>query len=234
MSKLSFLVPRISKTQFDSEATAFLEKYCPEALWTPMCVPIETIATEKMQLTVLEYRMSEDLSILGQICFTDGKTEIYDADEDEYREIVVSAGTMIIDPDTYAKRNIGSKRNTMAHECYHWHRHRQYHQWAAKLSGEGTTAHRCPIVPKDERLSKEWDDIDWMEWQANNVAPKILMPAETVRQTYEWMCEESLKNPFVAKKLRPQAEWVIEQTAGFYQVSKQAAEIRLKELNLLG
>ena len=46
MSKLSFLVPRISKTQFDSEATAFLEKYCPEALRTPMCVPIETIATE--------------------------------------------------------------------------------------------------------------------------------------------------------------------------------------------
>ena len=78
------------------------------------------------------------------------------------------------------------------------------------------------------------DSTDWMEWQANNVAPKILMPAETVRQTYERMCEESLKNPFVAKKLRPQAEWVIEQTAGFYQVSKQAAEIRLKELNLLG
>ena len=69
MSKLSFLVPRISRTQFDSEATAFLEKYCPEALQTPMCVPIESIATEKMQLTVLEYRMSEDLSILGQICF---------------------------------------------------------------------------------------------------------------------------------------------------------------------
>ncbi len=86
MSKLSFLVPRISKTQFDSEATAFLEKYCPEALWTPMCVPIETIATEKMQLTVLEYRMSEDLSILGQICFTDGKTEIYGESVDVIKE----------------------------------------------------------------------------------------------------------------------------------------------------
>ncbi len=233
MSKLSFLVPRISKAQFDSEASAFLEQYCPEALQTPMCVPIEAIATEKMHLTVLEYRMSEDLSILGQICFTDGKTEIYDPQEDEYREIIVKAGTMIIDPDTYAKRNLGSKRNTMAHECYHWHRHRQYHQMAVKLSGDGKTANRCPTRIKDERFSKEWDDLDWMEWQANSVAPKILMPIETVGKVYERMCEESLQNPFIAKKLRPQAEWVIEQTAGFYQVSKQAAEIRLKELGLL-
>ena len=47
------------------------------------------------------------------------------------------------------------------------------------------------------------------------------------------MQAESLKNPFVAKGLRPQSEWIIEQTAGFYKVSKQASEIRLKELGLL-
>lgn len=42
-----------------------------------------------------------------------------------------------------------------------------------------------------------------------------------------------MKNAFVAKGLRPQSEWIIEQTAGFYMVSKQAAEIRLKELGYL-
>ena len=47
------------------------------------------------------------------------------------------------------------------------------------------------------------------------------------------MQSESMKNPFVAKGLRPQSEWIIEQTAGFYKVSKQASEIRLKELGLL-
>lgn len=100
-----------------------------------MCVPIESIATEKMHLTVLEHRMSEDLSILGQICFTDGLTEIYDPEEDEYREILVKAGTMIIDPDTWIKRNLGTKRNTIAHECYHWHRHRSYFQALEKYTG---------------------------------------------------------------------------------------------------
>ena len=72
-----------------------------------------------------------------------------------------------------------------------------------------------------------------MEWQANTVAPRILMPIETVGTVYKKMAAESLKNAFVAKGLRPQSEWIIEQTAGFYMVSKQAAEIRLKELGYL-
>ena len=72
-----------------------------------------------------------------------------------------------------------------------------------------------------------------MEWQANNVAPRILMPIETVGAVYKKMATESMKNAFVAKGLRPQSEWIVEQTAGFYMVSKQAAEIRLKELGYL-
>ena len=233
MTDLSFYVPHISRESLDAEATAFLEAYCPEAIKVPTCIPIESIAADKMKLTVLEYHLSEDLSILGQMCFTDGRAEIYDPDKEEYREIVVKAGTKIIDPDTYAKRNLGSKRNTMAHECFHWHRHRKYHQMAAKIVDSSKTAYRCPTVFKDEKLKAEWTDEDWMEWQANNVAPRILMPIETVEQVFLLMQAESLKNPFVAKGLRPQSEWIIEQTAGFYKVSKQASEIRLKELGLL-
>ncbi len=233
MIDLSSYVPHIWKSELDDEATAFLDKTYPQALKTPMCVPIEYIATEVMHLTVLEHHLSEDLSILGQMCFTDGLAEIYDPVNDEYREIYVKAGTMIIDPDTYAKRNLGSKRNTIAHESYHWFRHRRYHLAAAQYAGQIKPVYRCPTTPKSESIKAGWTDEDWMEWQANNVAPRILMPRETVRLVFDQMCEESLRNPFVAKKLRPQSEWVIEQTAGFYKVSKQAAEIRLKELGLL-
>ena len=109
MTNLSMYVPHIWKSELDSEATAFLSKYYPDAIKTPMCVPIEKISTEIMHLKVVEHHLSEDLSILGQMCFTDGMAEIYDPVNDEYREIFVKAGTMIIDPDTYAKRNLGSK-----------------------------------------------------------------------------------------------------------------------------
>ncbi|MBR2547804.1 MAG: ImmA/IrrE family metallo-endopeptidase [Eubacterium sp.] len=233
MTNLSMYVPHIWKSELDAEATAFLSKYYPDAIKKPMCVPIEHIATEVMHIKVVEHHLSEDLSILGQMCFTDGMAEIYDPVNDEYREIFVKAGTMIIDPDTYAKRNLGSKRNTMAHESYHWFRHRRYHLAAAQYAAEDKPVYRCPTVPKSENLQTEWTDEDWMEWQANNVAPRILMPIETVGAVYEKMAVESLKNAFVAKGLRPQSEWIIEQTAGFYMVSKQAAEIRLKELGYL-
>ena len=162
MNNLSMYVPHIWKSELDSEATAFLSKYFPDAIKTPMCVPIEKIATEIMHLKVVEHHLSEDLSILGQMCFTDGMAEIYDPVNDEYREIFVKAGTMIIDPDTYAKRNLGSKRNTMAHESYHWFRHRRYHLMAAQLDNETRPVYRCPTVPKSESIQTEWTDEDWM------------------------------------------------------------------------
>ena len=148
-------VPHIWKSELDAEATAFLTKYYPHALKTPMCVPIEKIATEIMHLKVVEHHLSEDLSILGQMCFSDGMAEIYDSVNDEYHEIFVKAGTMIIDLDTYAKRNLGSKRNTMTHESYHWFRHRRYHLMVAQIAGKSKPVYRCPTVPKSESIQTE-------------------------------------------------------------------------------
>ena len=55
----------------DKEATAFLEKYYPEALEEPLRVPIEDIAKEKLGLNVIQgYRITDDFTIFGQICFS--------------------------------------------------------------------------------------------------------------------------------------------------------------------
>lgn len=42
--ELNHLVPRISRSQFDEEATKFLERTYPQALDNPMLTPIEVIA----------------------------------------------------------------------------------------------------------------------------------------------------------------------------------------------
>lgn len=46
------LVPRMYKTEFDDKASDILAEFCPDALETPMAVPIEQIATENLHLTI--------------------------------------------------------------------------------------------------------------------------------------------------------------------------------------
>ena len=82
---LSTNVPRICKSEFDAEAVAFLEKYYPSALQQPMAVPILEVARKQMGLQVVERHLTEDFSILGQMCFTNGVAEIYLKETDEYK-----------------------------------------------------------------------------------------------------------------------------------------------------
>lgn len=232
-SILDNYVPRISKAEFDNEATFFLNEYCPEALESPMAVPINEIAKDKLGLTIIEKRLTEDFSVLGQMCFTGGLAEIYDRDNDEYQEIKVRPGTMIIDPDTLIRRNLGSMRNTISHECFHWVKHRSYHIMQGVIDGRTIVAFRCPSDAKDETFKEKWTDEDWMEWQANGIAPRILMPKQTVAIAFDRFKNESKENPFIAANLMPPTYWIIEQMAALYQVSKQSVEIRLKELGHL-
>lgn len=227
------LVPVISKSEFDDEATAFLNRFCPEALAEPMAVPIADIVKNKMGLTIREERLTEDFSIFGQMCFTSGLAEIYDRDKEEYREIHVKRGTMIIDPDTLLQRNLGCMNNTIAHESVHWFKHRNYHILQSVLDGRQSVAFRCPTNHVSEELVNTWKDEDWMEWQANGIAPRILMPKQTVGIVFGRLVIESEGNPFIAARLMPPTRWVIEQLADFYKVSKQSAEIRLRELGHL-
>ena len=72
------LVPVIHKSEFDDVAAKFLTAYCPEALETPMPVPIMNIARKKLGLIVCtEHRLYEDLSILGQLCFSSVYGDVY-------------------------------------------------------------------------------------------------------------------------------------------------------------
>ena len=72
-------MPIIYRKDLDKEATAFLEKYYPEALEEPMRVPIEDIVKDKLHLNVVQgYRITDDFSIFGQICFSPGNVKIYD------------------------------------------------------------------------------------------------------------------------------------------------------------
>lgn len=224
------LVPVIHKSEFDHVAAKFLTAYCPEALETPMPVPIMNIARKKLGLIVCtKYRLSEDFSILGQMCFNSGYVDVYLKDTDEYIQLTVRRGTMFIDPDVTELRNEGCFNNTVAHECVHWYKHRNYHLLAHVNDIKRSKKHQCPAAEPDERIQDKWTDEDWMEWQANGIAPRILMPKEMFIQTAENFREElsEIDNPYVLSYT------LKNKLAEFFQVSKQSASIRMQELEIM-
>lgn len=218
------LVPVIPKNMFDAVATEFLKKYCPEAIEKPMAVPILDIAKKKMGLKIIpDFRLSEDFSVYGQMCFTSGKVPVYIRESDEYIDINVKRGTMLIDPDTLFERNIGCLNNTIAHECVHWYKHRNYHMHS---KGAGIDyVYQNYSDNFDESNQLKWSDNDWMEWQAIGIAPKILMPIQTF--------DTVVNNIIDLSKSKNLSLWAVaEKVADFYKVSKTSAQIRIKELGL--
>lgn len=221
--------PHICRDDFDKEAIDFLEKYYPEALQSPMAVPILEIARKRMGLRVVERHLSEDFSVLGQMCFTSGIGEIYVKETEEYQSVKVRYGTMIIDPDTIDKRNEGCKNNTIAHEAFHWHKHRDYYIATSVIDPKKAIKVRSGFDKYDESSKADWSDEDWMEWQARGIAPRILMPPVQ----FDIMAKQFIED-FSATKIpnilwQSKYHWVVNELAKFFKVSKQSAEIRLIE-----
>lgn len=221
------IVPILYKKDLEDEATAFLEKYCPEAIDKPMPIPIADIAAE-MGLDVVEgYRITDDFSIFGEIYFSPGKAEVYDLFQCTKQEIEVRRGTVLIDAYTYWERNLGCVKNTIAHEVYHWYKHRMYAAIRYILYGKDYVACRCPSNMAYPGEEDEWTDEQRMEWQANSMAPRILMPKKTFRMKVEELYKQYDYRNSPIKKVVLTA--VADELAKFYGVSRQSALIRMME-----
>lgn len=222
------IVPVLYKKDLDAEATAFLEKYCPQALLEPMSVPIEKIATEELHLTVLQgHRITDDFSIFGQICFSKGKVLVRDIFKCSETEMDVNRGTILIDAYTFWERNKGCANNTLAHEVYHWRRHRLYAAIKQILRNEKFIAHRCPSNMSYPSEYEEWTDEQRMEWQANNMAPRILMPIQTFKIKVDELYQKYNYDDNTLKAAV--LTCIADELAKFYGVSRQSALIRMKE-----
>ena len=163
------------------------------------------------------------------MCFNSGYVDVYLKDTDEYIQLTVRRGTMFIDPDVVELRNEGCFNNTVTHECVHWYKHRNYHLLDHVNDIKRSKKQQCPAAEPDERIQNERKDEDWMEWQANGIAPRILMPKELFIQEAEDFREElsEIDNPYI---------WgytLKNKLAEFFQVSKQSAGIWMQELGIL-
>lgn len=221
-------IPMMARTDYDGEATAFLHDNCPEVFSSPMATPIREIIQNKMKLDlVADKRLSDDFTLFGQICFLPGLISYYDDEKDEYRDYAVQNATIFVDPNTLFYRNMGCVRGTMAHEAFHWHKHLLYARARNILEGDAYApfvASKCPVRAGEYKNQ----DIDWMERQANALAPRILMPVETAKPLAQQMAVES--GFFTTKSVEVREEIIkeiIDRLAATYDVTKQAAKYRM-------
>lgn len=219
------LVPIISCEQFEDEAEKFLTRYCPEALDEPMRVPIEKVANDMGLHVVEDIPLSGELIYFGTIIFDNGNVL------DRHRKVTIrnaKRGTVYLEPRVSYECSVGTKRTTLAHECFHWYRHQPYHVLMKIIGADDNLgcAIQCQIA-SNTTDSDKWKAVDWMEWQAKGVAPKILMPAKTARMKIDEILAEyggSEKAGIAAY------ENVIDELAELFDVSRQAAKVRLIDL----
>jgi hypothetical protein len=221
-----YLVPIIEKEQFDDVATEFLSEFCPEALSTPMPIPVDEVV-KRMGLKVKEIQLTKHFTIFGQIVFGDCTIEYYDRNERTYKPLEVSRGTILVDPNVYFMRNVGCMNNTIIHECVHWYKHRKYHELVKTYNSDALLI-SCR-VNETTKYKKQWTPEDWMEWHANGIAPRILMPRSMTIKKIEELIKKNELLFGIHDRLNIM-ENVVYELADFFQVSRIAAKIRMLDL----
>ncbi|HEO8191584.1 TPA: ImmA/IrrE family metallo-endopeptidase [Streptococcus agalactiae] len=217
-------VPYIRKKDFDAIAEKFLRKYYPQALTQPTPVPVETIVSE-MGLSIHQEKLTIDNSVFGEMVFKDTDVEVIEDEQLVSKHF--NKGSILVDKDVVFKRNVGSYNNTVIHECVHWELHKVFHEVKMVLDKD----HSQVSSWTEENLadSSMWTSLDWMEWQANGIAPRILMPKVQTRiKIRELFQTLTLVNPDISRSELVQE--VVDNLATFFEVSRQAAKIRMIDL----
>ena len=217
-------VPYIKAKEMDDIAEEILRQYFPDALQVPMALPIDEYL-ENIGLTKVEGKLTKDSSVFGEMVFKDTEVVFYDSDKPETK--LISKKTILVDPDVICLRNQGSYNNTVVHESVHWLLHRYHNEYKMLFD----TNHRLSSSKSDRSSlsSSIWSDYDWMEWQANGIAARILMPKKTTKQmVQEFFVKYSLE--FEQEKKTLMFEQVVDDLADFFHVSRLAVKIRLLQL----
>ncbi|GHV36111.1 hypothetical protein FACS18949_15130 [Clostridia bacterium] len=233
------LVPIIGHKDLDAEAEAFLREFYPQALDKPQALPIKEILEDGLDLVVLPGGRpvigngdtnGDGEQPFGQIFFTETPIEFTCPMSGETKRGMASRGTVLVEL-TRAAGSEGCVNNTLAHEGLHWHRHRMYAVIHNILHHDKPFI-ACRKSARTPKRGKSWTDESRLEWQANSIAPRILMPKEPFKvKAMEFMARRG----YLAGEYYSAAalDAVIRDLAAFFAVSKQSVSIRLVEVGLI-
>lgn len=220
------LVSYMYEEDVERHAEDFLKRNFPKALLQPMALPVEEIA--KSMGMEMYYAPLGD-KIFGKTYFGEETVTVYESIlEREKHEITTRPGTMLINPNVFFMYNIGTANNTIIHECVHWDRHRRAFE-LQRLLECGSSHISCEIVETYDGILEDSPALKWMEWQANQLAPRILMPANMTKRIYvDFLMAVHQSNPL--RRYAENVQEAVGRTSYFFGVSLIVAKLRLMEL----
>lgn len=154
-------LPYMHEEDIDKYAEDFLKRYHPQALLQD--IPVNPFDVVKAMGMRIYYAPLGD-NIFGMTFFYEETVTVFEnITNRNVVDIVIAPGTMLINPDVFFMRSIGTAFNTIIHECVHWDRHRRAFILQKILKGEGSHI-SCKMVEGEYNGIALDDTFKWMEW----------------------------------------------------------------------
>lgn len=228
--------PVLSKIQIENNVERILLDYeYGIVLKDPQPTPLDEL-TEFYYGLNMDFKTFQKQNILGVSVFTDGSIDVFE--NNMPTRTLVKRNTIVLSEDT---TNKGRSRFTHGHELGHFTYHKHLFYEDDIKTSLYSTSNNMQICYKtgnfllsDQRFLKS--QLDWIEWQADYFSACLLMPKTSVDAYLKLngyipnidISKSSLDRLSLSDKNK-----LIESMSKFYQTSKQATEIRLKELKYI-
>lgn len=218
------LVPIINKDNLEKVAEQFLRDHYKKALLEPIWVDPSELA-RSMGLSVRFVNITREGSIFGRSYFHECETELYDPETEQIVSETIPAKTILVDKSVAFMYVLGATNNTIIHECVHWDKHQKAFA-LARLYNKELTNIGCRVEGGVVGNKSGWNAVDWMEWQANALTPKIQMPLAMFKKRVESLISTYRKS-LGAYDMIDIIEPIIDQLVIDFGVSRTAAKIRM-------
>lgn len=230
-----FLIPYIYAEDLEDEADNFFETYCVDAIYIMgWMLPLDHILRE-MRITYYEAPLPQN--VFGRMYFKEAEAEYYYQlpgwghipPSKELKLGKIKPGTMLISDDSHFMFDDDTGLTTIAHEIVHWDKHQKFFKILSLLNGDETNL-SCEVTPEvhPDHLEGLQKAIWWAEWQANALAPRILMPRNLFIGLMAQIYEEQSCIPY--KNSAEVMERTIDKISKCFSVSKCAAKVRALQL----
>ncbi|MHB1654395.1 MAG: ImmA/IrrE family metallo-endopeptidase [Desulfitobacteriaceae bacterium] len=241
-------VPVMSAKEMDELAELLIMDYKPTLIKDPQPINYEHFLELYLGVNLRYTDITANATILGMIAFDDGRVQVYDNELGCETSIEITEGTVMIDNHLLASDKIGRLRFTALHEGGgHWWCHRGvYARNKGQLSLDFIdNQHQHSVIKcrvnsvENFAYRRHTTSEDWMEYQADYMASAIAMPKTPFKVVAEQILNQAgIRNKRIVVGEDAETDLFAMRdfpsfVANIFEVSRQAAEIKLKNFGYI-